>query len=85
MQLVPHHGGNKEEEGGRMENGSGGLGRQGTCVGVDLYVAYRHEHFPMLHVRPAWLEDADDLMPIVTHSSSPHVKEEYGERSSVCE
>ena len=44
---------------------------------IDLYVAHRYEHFPSLYIRPAIVEDADDLMPIFSHSSSD-VKEEYG-------
>ena len=44
---------------------------------TDMYVAERFEHFPMLHIRTAVVEDADDLMPIFTQYSS-EVAEEYG-------
>ena len=44
---------------------------------IDMYVAERCEHFPMLHIRPARVEDADDLMPIFTQYSA-EVNEEYG-------
>lgn len=44
---------------------------------TDLYVAERCEHFAMLHIRPARVEDADDLMPIFTQYSS-ECNEEYG-------
>lgn len=43
-----------------------------------MYVAERCEHFPMLHIRPAVVEDADDLMPIFSQYSSEMYKE-YGE------
>ena len=49
---------------------------------TDVYVAERCEHFPMLHIRPARVEDADDLLPIFTQYSS-EVSEEYGEFGTV--
>ena len=45
----------------------------------NLYVAHRHEHFPMLHVRTARVEDTDDLMPVFTQSSEAGVDQQYGE------
>lgn len=45
---------------------------------IDMYVAERCEHFPMMHIRPAVVEDADDLMPIFSQYSS-EVNEEYGQ------
>lgn len=50
-----------------------------TVSETDLYVAHRHEHFPMLHVRVARVEDTDDLMPIFTQSSEAGVDKQYGE------
>lgn len=47
---------------------------------TDVYVAERCEHFPMLHIRPAVVEDADDLMPIFTQYSS-EMHKEYGASS----
>jgi len=46
-----------------------------------LYVTHRHEHFPMLHIRTARVEDTDDLMPIFTQSSEAGVDKQYGEPS----
>jgi hypothetical protein len=45
---------------------------------TDMYVADRCEHFPMLHIRPAVVEDADDLMPIFSQYSA-EMHKEYGE------
>ncbi len=47
------------------------------CPGTDLYLANRFEHFPMLHVRPSEVEDADDLMPIFSQYTRD-VNEQYG-------
>ena len=64
---------------GEEEGNGRGLRHSGACRSIDLYVAHRHEHFPMLHIRPARVEDADDLMAIFIHSSTSAVTEQYGE------
>lgn len=72
----------KEEEEGKERGGGLGLYKTG-CAGIDLYMAHRHEHFPMLHVRTARVEDADDLMPIFTQSSTSAVNEQYGKQHQI--
>ncbi len=56
----------------------GAVGVGSAAGGPDLYVAHRHEHFPMLHVREARVEDTDDLMPIFMQSSETGVDHQYG-------
>ena len=46
-----------------------------------LWVTQRHQHFPVLHVRTALVEDADDLMPIFERCCAADVHEQYGERA----
>lgn len=46
-----------------------------------LWVTQRHQHFAVLHVRTAQVEDADDLMPIFEQCSAVDVHEQYGECS----
>lgn len=42
---------------------------EGEGEGERLYVTHRHQHYPMLHVRPALVEDNDDLEPILRQCS----------------
>ena len=42
-----------------------------------LYVALRHQHYPVLYVRPARVEDSDDLMPIFQQCSE-RIAQLYG-------
>ena len=47
-----------------------------------VYVSHRHLHYPMLHVRPAIVEDNDDLLPILQKSSPESLAEDYGNNNS---
>ena len=49
----------------------------GGEVSHELYVTHRHQHYPVLHVRSAVVEDADDLTPIFNQCST-NVQEQYG-------
>lgn len=43
-----------------------------------LWATQRHQHFPVVHIRSAVVEDADDLMPIFQHCSATDVHQQYG-------
>ena len=45
---------------------------------TQVWVTYRYQHFPTLHVRCALVEDADDLMPIFQQCSAHQVHKQYG-------
>ena len=34
-----------------------------------MYATHRHTHFPTLYIRPACVEDSDDLLPILVEHS----------------
>jgi hypothetical protein len=44
-----------------------------------LFISHRHQHYPMLHVRLAKVEDNDDLLPIIQHHSSNQLTDQYGD------
>ncbi|XP_019853392.1 PREDICTED: cilia- and flagella-associated protein 61-like isoform X1 [Amphimedon queenslandica] len=44
-----------------------------------VYVTQRYKHYPMLHIRPAQVEDNDDLLPIIHQYSPQHLTEIYGD------
>ena len=43
-----------------------------------LYVTNRYQHYPVLHVRLAKVEDNDDLLPIIQQCSSEELIKQYG-------
>lgn len=45
---------------------------------TQLWVTERHQHFPVLHIRSAAVEDSDDLMPIFQQCSATDVHQQYG-------
>ena len=50
----------------------------GDVSHTQLWVTHRHQHFPVLHIRSAMVEDADDLMPIFQQCSATDVHQQYG-------
>lgn len=51
---------------------------QPTASHPQLWVTHRHQHFPVLHVRSAKVEDSDDLMPIFQQCCANEVHQQYG-------
>ena len=49
-----------------------------------VYVTQRYKHYPMLHIRPAQVEDNDDLLPIIHHYSPQHLSDLYGNHLKYC-
>ena len=49
-----------------------------TAGHSQLWVTHRHQHFPVLHVRSAKVEDSDDLMPIFQQCCANEVHQQYG-------
>lgn len=48
-----------------------------------VWVTHRHQHFPVLHVRSAQVEDSDDLMPIFQQCCANEVHQQYGMYNTV--
>lgn len=45
---------------------------------ICLYVTDRYQHYPMLHVRLAKVEDNDDLLPIIQQCTTEGLTRQYG-------
>lgn len=51
---------------------------EGEAPSIIIYVTHRHLHYPMVHIRPAIVEDNDDLLPVLQKSSPDKLSETYG-------